>query len=385
MLRSVAGIVFGRLLPALVLGLAVFLGWCNLDESAPWEGRFFVVLIPLLKGYLPPILFGHGRLGAKETPPVPQGLVPQPRPEGELFATLAGTGDLMPRNGLGMCCRPTAYDDVSVERSVEWFLLKGGRHIDGAHLYLNHAAIGRGIRNAMAKGVPRSEIFLTTKIWPSDFGYDRALSKVPTYLEELGLDYVDMLLMHFPVRMTMTLPSDCKAAGRNISECRQDTWRALSELRASGIARNVGVSNFSRPQLEEILELEGVAPISNNQISWSPWVPSEWLETVAFCKEQNIAITGYSSLGGSLEHHKAQTVSTLTEIAEGHNRSVAQVMLRWALQTGAAVIPGTGNPNYMEENLSIYGFELTDGEMEAIESLRESDEAKKFIAMKPLE
>ena len=409
MIGSILKIVFARLLPVLVLGLAIFLGWCNLDESVPWEGRFFVVLIPLLKGYLPPILFGHGSLGAaKETPPVPSDFLPLPRPEGELFATLAGTGDRMPMNGLGMCCRPTAYDDVSVERSIEWFLLMGGRHIDGAHLYLNHAAIGRGVSNAIFKGVPREEIFLTTKIWPADFGYNRTLEKVPTYLQELNMDYVDMVLMHFPATMTGGMPSYCKADGRTMKECRQDTWRALSELRARGLIRNVGVSNFASHHLEDLLELQqesdgdssgddtdndtdtnnasaGVAPVSNNQISWSPWVPKEWLETVEFCRANNIAITGYSSLGGSLEHHKALTVDTLTNLAAKYDRSVAQIMLRWALQTGAAIIPGTGNPKYMKENLSVYGFVLSDEDMDSIEALRESDDAKQFFTMKPLE
>uniref|UniRef100_A0A7S4ARL3 NADP-dependent oxidoreductase domain-containing protein n=1 Tax=Pseudo-nitzschia australis TaxID=44445 RepID=A0A7S4ARL3_9STRA len=409
MIGSILKVVFARLLPLLVVGVAIFVGWCNLDESVPWEGRLFVVLIPLLKGYLPPILFGHGRLGAaKETPPVPEDWVPRPRPEGELFATLAGTGDRMPRNGLGMCCRPTAYDDVSVERSIEWFLLMGGRHIDGAHLYLNHAAIGRGVANAMARGVPREEIFLTTKIWPADFGYHRTLEKVPTYLRELNLDYVDMLLMHFPAAMAGGMPRYCKADGRTMKECRQDTWKALSELRARGLIRNVGVSNFATHHLEELLELPqegsandtdsstnttsttnttnfaGVAPISNNQISWSPWVPKEWLETVEFCRANHIAITGYSSLGGSLEHHKALTIDTLTDLAAKHDRSVAQIMLRWALQTGATIIPGTGNPAYMAENLSVYGFVLSDRDMDSIEALRESDDAKKFFTMKPI-
>lgn len=387
MIGSILKLIFTRLLPTVVLGLAIFVGWCNLDDSAPWEARFFVVLIPLLKGYLPPILVGHGKLGAKETPPVPLDLLPQPRPEGEIFATLAGSGDQMPMNGLGMCCRPTAYDDVSVERSIEWFLLMGGRHVDGAHLYLNHAAIGRGIRNAVAKGVPREEIFLTTKIWPTDFGYNRTLEKVPTFLEELNLDYVDMVLMHAPVRMTTQTPADCEANGLTMKECRQHTWKALSELRAKGLVRNVGVSNFASHHLEELLELKSdtVAPVSNNQISWSPWVPKEWLETVEFCRSNNIAITGYSSLGGSLEHHKAQTVDTLKNLAAKHNRSVAQIMLRWALQTGAAIIPGTGNPKYMEENLSVYGFVLSDEDMVSIEALRESDDAKQFFTMKPLE
>jgi diketogulonate reductase-like aldo/keto reductase len=382
MIGSILRIVFMRILPVVVALVAIFLGWCHLDESVPWEGRFFAVLMPLLKGYLPPALFGHGvHLGSKMTPPVPSSMEPQPRPEDELFFDLPGSGDAMPMAGIGMCCRPSAYDDVAVERTIEWYLLKGGRHIDGAHLYLNHAAIGRGIANAIQKGVPRNEIFLTTKLWPSDFGYNRTLEKVPTFLEELGLDYINMVLMHFPLKMTKTIPSGC--TGLTINECRKDTWKALSELRTRGIVRNVGVSNFGKHHLEELMELENVAPIANNQIAWNPWVPREWIETVDFCKRHQISVTGYNSLGGSLQHHQAKTVQQLQDLAAKYNRSISNIMLRWALQSGAAVIPGTGNPDYMEENMSVYDFELSDDDMDTIDSLRDSDSAEMFYGMKP--
>lgn len=384
MIRFLLKLLVGRLVPALILFLSIFIGWCSTDPKVPWEARFFVVLIPLFKGYAPPILFGHGNLGAKETPPVPADLAPKPRPEKELFATLEGSGDAMPLNGIGMCCRPTAYDDVSVERTIEWYLLLGGRHIDGAHLYLNHEAIGKGIANAMAKGIPRSEIFVTTKVYPSHYGYKTTKSVVEESLRELGLDYLDMVLMHAPVRMLPGAdPSDCK--GLSPADCRKDTWKALSELHGAGIVRNAGVSNFHIRHIEELLELsgeDGVAPVSNNQIQWNPWAPAEWVETVAFCRERNIQITAYNSLGGTMENHKTHTISTLTELSEQHGRSVEQIMLRWALQSGAAVIPGTGNPKYMEENLSIYDFELSSTDMDRIEGLRDELDGE-FFVMKP--
>lgn len=380
-------LLFGRLVPALILSLSIFIGWCTLDPKVPWEARFFVVIIPLFKGYLPPILVGHGKLGAKETPPVPVDLQPKPRPEGELFATLEGSGDTMPLAGIGMCCRPTAYDDVSVERTIEWYLLLGGRHIDGAHLYLNHKAIGRGIANAVAKGIPRSEIFVTTKVYPSHYGFGSTKSVVEESLRDLGLDYLDMVLMHAPVRMLPGAdPEDCK--GLSVAECRKETWKALSELRSAGLVRNAGVSNFHIRHIEELLESSSgsqeLAPVSNNQIQWNPWAPAEWVETVAYCRSKNIQITAYNSLGGSLENHKTQTIAALTELSEQHGRSVAQIMLRWALQSGAAIIPGTGNPKYMEENLSVYGFELSDADMQRIEGLREELEGE-FFVMKPLD
>ena len=385
MIRFLLKLLFGRLVPALVLSLSIFIGWCTIDPKVPWEARFFVVIIPILKGYAPPILFGHGQLGAKETPPVPTDLAPKPRPDGELFATLEGSGDAMPLNGIGMCCRPTAYDDVSVERTIEWYLLLGGRHIDGAHLYLNHAAIGRGIANAVAKGIPRSEIFVTTKVYPSHFGYHTTKSVVEESLRDLGLDYLDMVLMHAPVRM---LPGPETAECKSLSnkDCRKDTWKALSELRNAGLVRNAGVSNFHIRHIEELIDDHSsdgsLAPVSNNQIQWNPWAPTEWVETVAFCREKNIQITAYNSLGGSLENHKTETIATLNELSKEYGRSVAQIMLRWALQSGAAIIPGTGNPKYMEENLSVYGFELSAADMDRIDGLREELEGE-FFVMKP--
>ena len=175
-------------------------------------------------------------------------MLPLPRPVDELFLTLPG-GKVMPQQGLGMCCRPTAYDNVLVYRTVLWYLLLGGRHIDGAHLYLNHRAIGKGIAEALRRGVPRQEIFVTTKMFPTQYGYESATALVPLYLEELGLEYLDLLLMHFP-SVPSFIPSPCKKEGKNTRECRQETWTALSEARKKGLVHNVGVSNFGVSHLQ---------------------------------------------------------------------------------------------------------------------------------------
>ena len=377
MFSALLKLVFGRLVPVLVLLVAILLGWCNLDDKYPWEARLFVYLIPLMKGYLPPHIVGDGKLGAKMTPPVPADLTPQPRPENELFATLEGSGDSMPLAGIGMCCRETAYDQICVERTIEWFLFQGGRHIDGAHLYMNHEAIGKGIRNANKKGagIPREEIFMTTKVYPSHFGYQATRDVVEKSLEELGMDYVDMVLMHAPSRMVPGGKSaECKSLTNE--ECRLETWKALSDLRNEGKIRNAGVSNFHYRHLKGIIDLyEGnnstIAPISNNQIPWNPWADDEHVETVNFCKSKNIQITAYNSLGGTTsEIGKAMELETLKALSEKYGRSIQQIMLRWSIQSGAAVIPGTGNPKYMAENLRVYEFELSDVEMKSINDLR---------------
>jgi diketogulonate reductase-like aldo/keto reductase len=262
-----------------------------------------------------------------------------------------------------------------------WYLLLGGRLIDGAHLYLNHKAIGDGIREATSRGIPREEIFVTTKIFPSHFGYNTTKTLVPTFLNELGLEDIDLVLMHFP----KTLPymaTECSKLGLSQQECRAETWKGLSELRQEGILRNVGVSNFGVKHLQEIESLK-LAPIAVHQFQYNPWAPSHAVETFEYCQKHGIAVTAYASLAGAFQYSKAETVETLNELAARHNKSIAQIMLRWALQMHAAVIPGTGNPKHMQENLQVYSFQLSQEDMNAIEGLRTDESAKKFFYMSP--
>eukprot|EP00527_Entomoneis_sp_CCMP2396_P006113 CAMPEP_0198145582 /NCGR_PEP_ID=MMETSP1443-20131203/24435_1 /TAXON_ID=186043 /ORGANISM="Entomoneis sp., Strain CCMP2396" /LENGTH=381 /DNA_ID=CAMNT_0043809271 /DNA_START=8 /DNA_END=1153 /DNA_ORIENTATION=- len=374
-LRSLAKIIFARILPVIVLLVSVLVGWLQ-TQRIPM-GTLFVLVIPALKGYWPPVLVGHGNMVG--TPPVPEDMKPAPRPENELFQVLSG-GYKIPQQGIGMCCRPTAYDDVLVERTILWYLLSGGRHIDTADVYLNHRAIGKGIKEAMQRGVPREEIFVTTKLWPSDFGPTRAKEVAPVWLEELGLEYIDLVLMHSPEPLIpIGMPEGCHKLPKQI--CRQQTWKALSDVRELGLVRNVGVSNFAVHHLKNIIQMEDVAPIAINQIQYNPWISQDWADAASFCHENNITITGYNSLGGSFQHHKAQTIEIISAIANKYEKSVAQIMLRWTLQKNVVVIPGTGNPNYMKENLSIYGFELSSEDMDAIDGLRENEEMKEFMTI----
>lgn len=380
---GVVGFLVTRLVTTIVVFLAISIGWL-LNTDIP-EGRFFATVIPLIKGVAPPLMVGHGVM--EGVPPVPDDfLEPLPRPTGEKFLVLPG-GYEMPQNGLGLCCRPTAYDDVLVRRTVAWYLLQGGRLLDDADLYLNHVAVGEGMADAMARGVPREEIFLTTKLWPTHYGYNLTLETVPLFLEELKVDYIDLLLMHMPVRPFVGFGSGCK--GLTTIQCRQDTWRALSVLRKKGLVRNVGVSNFAikhLQQLEEIIEKEqDMAPIANNQIQFNPWTAQAWIDSFEYCQKNNIVVTGYNSLGGAFQHAEAGTVKVLQDLADKHNRSVAQIMLRWVIQTNVVVIPGTGNPKHMRENLSVYDFELSQEDMDAIDSLRNDESAKKFFTMNPMD
>jgi diketogulonate reductase-like aldo/keto reductase len=373
---SALRVVFYRIFPVLVLVLAIIVGYFAQQEDP--LAFFFAALFPVLSGHLPPAIFGHGKL--KGTPKVPDDMKPEPRPANEMFLTLPGNFT-MPQNGLGMCCRVSAYDDVLVRRTVLWYLLQGGRLIDGAQLYLNHRAIGQGIRDAIERGVPREEIFVTTKIPPSRFGYNTTIATIPTYLEELGLEYLDLVLMHAPKALPIVQTNECKKYRISNKECRETTWKALSELREQGIMRNIGVSNFAIGQMEEIEELDGVAPIAVQQMNYNPWIPDHWAEVFEYCQKKGIAVTAYGSLGGTMQHSEAATADTLNHLASKYNRSVVQILLRWALQSNAAVIPGTGNPKHMKENLATYSFELTEEDMVAIEKLRSDEQAKKFFFM----
>lgn len=372
---GIKGIVVWRILPTLVVAMAGTIGFF-LSHEFPLA-FCFVTVLPLVKGVLPPSIVGHGlMMGAPE---VPDDLLPHPRPKDETFLELPGGGRL-PQQGIGMCCRATATDDVMVYRTVLWYLLLGGRHIDGAHFYLNHAAIGKGIAEAIFRGVAREEIFITTKIFPTHFGYNSAKNSVQGYLKELGLGYIDMILLHWP---DTPLQSPCKKEGKSKSECRRETWRALSELREQGLIKNLGVSNFA---LKHILEFEGFeAPIANNQISFHPFEPDHVMDTVEYCQSNNITITAYSPLGGLMDKDRAHANDFLKELSSKYGKSVSQILLRWAMQRGCAVIPGTGNPEHMKENLSIYEFNLSDEDMKSINHLKNGAKGFSHVDVRQIE
>jgi diketogulonate reductase-like aldo/keto reductase len=289
MKMGIKDIIVWRIIPGLAVAIAAAAGFF-LSHEFPFA-FIFATVVPLSYGVLPPSVVGHGKM--RGTPEVPSDLMPLPRPKDELFLDLPGGGKL-PQQGIGMCCRATATDDVLVYRTVLWYLLLGGRHIDGAHVYWNHAAIGRGIAEAIRRGVPREEIFVTTKIFPTHFGFESTKENVRNYLRELGLEYIDMVLLHWPQNFPL-LSSPCQKEGKSRSECRRETWRALSDLREEGLIKNAGVSNFS---LKHIKEFEGFgAPIANNQISFHPFEPDHVMETVKYCQSNGITVTAYSPLG----------------------------------------------------------------------------------------
>jgi diketogulonate reductase-like aldo/keto reductase len=341
--------------------------WCS---TTPFpEGTFFATIFPLDGGFLPQTIVGD-RV-KPTTPPVPDEMKPLPRPVKELFLTLSGTGDKMPANGLGMCCRPNAYDDESVRRTVLWYLLQGGRHIDTAMLYLNHKPIGRAIEEAITRGVPRAEIFVVTKI------YDRPYSKgkevidalLLEFARDLRVDYLDMVLLHVP-KPFVPIGHTCT----DWAVCRADAWKALAAAKKRGIVRNIGLSNFDIRQMEAIAALPESkdAPIAANQMMLSPFAPSSAFEIASWCQKNGIAVVAHSPLSG-IQHGKALTHQTISAISAKHAslRTQTQVILKWALQKGFCVIPGTGNPEHMRSNLEMYDAEMSAADLATIDGLRD--------------
>lgn len=375
---AIGRIIFLRILPVVVLLVALLIGWFA-STDVP-EGTMFATVYPIAGGNLPGTVFGNW--STPGTAAVPATMTPGPRPGKEIFLELP-SGAKMPANGLGMCCRPNAYDPESVYRQVLWYLLQGGRHIDTAQLYLNHRPIGVAIREAIARGVPRAEIFVTTKVINKYYGEKETAASITLFLDELGLEYLDLVLLHQPKPIFPFFPGPPATSGATHREQRESAWKGLAAAHKKGLVKDIGVSNFNKRQLAEIAGLS-LAPVAVNQFQFNPWVPEHLQETFTYCKEKSIVVTAFSSFQGTfMQKAQAFTVQLLNDVAQSHGKTPAQILLRWALQKGASVIPGTGNPKHMKENLEVYSFELSAADMKALDSLASDEAAKAFMSFPP--
>jgi diketogulonate reductase-like aldo/keto reductase len=250
-------------------------------------------------------------------------------------------GVAMPQLGFGVF----QVGDAEAESAVRTALETGYRSIDTAMIYGNEEGTGRGLR---ASGVPREEVFVTTKLWNSDQGYDSALRAFDASMERLGLEYLDLYLIHWPM------------PGRGLYP---DTWRAFEKLLSDGRVRAIGVSNFTLETLRKVIDEASVVP-AVNQIELHPYLQQDGLR--AFHQEHGIATEAWSPIGqgkGLLDD------PALAPIARAHGRTPAQVVLRWHLQLGNIVIPKSATPSRIAENADVFGFELTGEEMAAIGAL----------------
>jgi 2,5-diketo-D-gluconate reductase A len=227
------------------------------------------------------------------------------------------------------------------QRVVEEALAAGYRHIDTAAAYRNERGVGAAIA---ASGIPRDEVFVTTKLWNSQQGRDSALEAFAKSLERLGMGHVDLYLIHWP------------APAQDLFV---ETWRAFEQIHEDGRARTIGVSNFRIEDLERLVAETDTAP-TVNQVELHPGF--QQAELRAWLEEHGIAIEAWSPLGQG----KALGEGTVVEIAERRGRTPAQVVIRWHLQLGNVVIPKSVTPERIRENIDVFGFELSDAEMAAI-------------------
>jgi diketogulonate reductase-like aldo/keto reductase len=255
----------------------------------------------------------------------------------------------MPAIGLGVFQTPP---DVTTD-AVEEALRLGYRHIDTAAAYANEREVGEGVRRS---GVARDDVFIETKVWISDYGDDATLHAFDKSAGKLGVDQLDLLILHqpMPVRFDLTL----------------DAYRALEKLMADGKVRAIGVSNFIPEHLERLLNETSVVP-AVNQIELHPYFQQRALQSVH--AEHGILTQAWSPIGGITSYGGAEKSAfddpTLLEIARQHGKSAAQVMLRWHLQEGRSAIPKSTRPARIAENFDVFDFELSGEQIAAIDAL----------------
>lgn len=229
-------------------------------------------------------------------------------------------------------------------------LAAGYRHFDTASFYGTEQALGDALK---AAGVPREELFLTSKLWKDEMGYENALAAFERSLQKLGTDYLDLYFIHWP------RTDDLTAEWRQLD---RDTWRALEELYRAGRVRAIGVSNFLPHHLRNLMETAEIAPMVN-QIEFHPGYPQTW--NVEFCKAHGILPEAWSPLGRT----RVLQDERLAGIAAKYGKTVAQLCVRFALQCGVVPLPKSSSPARMQANLDVFDFVISDEDMDRILTL----------------
>ena len=250
-------------------------------------------------------------------------------------------GNIMPLLGLGVWDAKSGKETYD---AVIHALKSGYRHIDTAEMYGNERDVGSAVIDS---GLTRKDVFITTKLWDSGMGYDHALKSFDISLRKLNLEYVDLYLIHWPEKGS-----------------KLEIWSALERIKKEGRCRSIGVSNFAPKHLKEILTSADLLP-AVNQIEMSPFLQQQ--EISSFCIKEKIHLTGYCPLARGTRFNNP----ILCRVAEETNKTAAQVMIRWALQSGHTVIPKSARPQRIEENADVFDFKLTEDQMKMLDELEE--------------
>ena len=251
----------------------------------------------------------------------------------------------IPAIGFGTWQTPDG--EIAVE-AVKCALAAGYRHIDTAAVYGNEDSVGLAIAES---GIPREELFITSKLWNTERGYDKTLRAFDQSLKKLSLDYLDLYLIHWPaVRMD------------DWEKVNNDTWRAMEHLHRSGRIRAIGVSNFLVHHLRPLMDKASVLPLVD-QIEYHPGQMQE--ETVDFCRQHDILVEAWSPLGTG----RMLTNTLLIEVAEHYHKSVAQLCIKWCLQNGTLPLPKSVTPQRIVENLQVTDFHISAEDMKTINDL----------------
>jgi len=244
-------------------------------------------------------------------------------------------------------------DGEAAENAVLEAVKAGYRHIDTANAYKNEPSVGKAVREC---GISREELFVTTKLWNSKRGYDNAMKAFEKSMELLGLDYIDLYLIHWPAS---------KSQYDNWDEINLSSWKALTELYKTGRIKSIGVSNFKPHHLKSLIETE--VPPMVNQIEFHPGQMQQ--ETVDLCRQNNIIVEAWSPLGSG----RMLDNDELKKIAAKYNKSVAQLCIRWCLQNGTLPLPKSQTPSRIKENIDVFDFEISEEDMVMINNMEYFD------------
>ncbi len=253
--------------------------------------------------------------------------------------TTLNNGVQMPWFGLGVYRVP---EGEVVENSVRWALEAGYRSIDTAAVYGNESGVGRAIRQS---GIPRDQIFVTTKVWNTDQGYEKTLAAFDASLRNLNMEYVDLYLIHWPVNDKF-----------------RETWRAFEAIYESGRARAIGVSNFQIHHLEELQSSAHIPP-AVDQVEYHPRLQQP--DLVAYCQKCGIQLESWRPIMKG----KVREIPELVELAEKYHKNPVQITLRWMLQKGIVTIPKSIHLDRIWENANIFDFQIDTGDIAVIDSL----------------